>query len=113
MVDVKKEVVQALSKTNIPISYELFIDETKIPCISYVEVYNADRLTGDSLEYSDVAFQVTLWTKDIEESINISSIIDTELKALGFKRRSCNEFINGSVIQKIFRYEAIIFKKFN
>lgn len=111
MVDIKKEVVQALNKTNIPVNYELFIDETKIPCISYVEVNNADRLTGSSLEYSDIAFQITLWTRDVAEAAKAATIIDSELKALGFKRRSCNEFIQGSIIQKIFRYEAIGFKK--
>lgn len=111
MVDVKKEVVQALKKTGLPISYEMFIEEKHIPCISYIEVHNADKLIGDSVEYSEVAFQVTLWTKDIEELINISNIIDSELKALGFIRRSCNELVNGSIIQKIFRYEAIVYKK--
>ena len=110
-IDVKKEVVQALSNTGLPISYELFIDESKMPCISYIEIFNADRLVGDSLEYADIAFQISLWTKDIEESVNVSSIIDTEMKALGFSRRSCNELINGSIIQKIFRYEAIVYRK--
>lgn len=111
MVDIKKEVVQALKKTTLPISYEMFIEEKNIPCISYMEVFNGDTLVGDSLEYSEVAFQVTLWTKDIEESVNISQIIDSEMKALGFIRRSCNELVNGSIIQKIFRYEAIVYRK--
>lgn len=112
MIDVKKELVKALRKTNIPVNYELFInDKTAIPCISYFEVYNADRAIGNSLEYSDIAFQVTLWTRDVAEAANTANIIDSELKALGFRRRSCNEFIQGSIIQKIFRYEAIGFKK--
>lgn len=60
MLDVKPQLVTALNKI-LPTYYELFVDsKTPLPCITYLEAGNSDNLTGDTLGYSDITFNVKI-----------------------------------------------------
>lgn len=58
MLDVKPQLVETLN-TILPTSYELYVDSSMtLPCITYLEADNSDDLTGDTLGYSNITFNV-------------------------------------------------------
>lgn len=108
MIDVKETVVQALRNVKLPVLYELFVDETiPIPCISYKEINNSHRLGNTDFNYSDIAFQVKIWDRNIENITKLSVILDRELSLIGLKRTYSTEISSKGIISKVFRYEGI------
>jgi hypothetical protein len=109
MIDFTKEVVSAL-ETVLPTHYEMTLtSKTKTPCISYMELNNADTSTGDTLGYSRITYQIKVWGNRIAELNNYAREIDSTLRPLGFKRISCGELYDyqSTMIQKILTYEAL------
>ena len=112
MVDLKPQVVEVLEALGLPVYYELFADaSTPTPCITYMELNNADYLTGDTIEYSNLAFQIKVWSKSVSVMSQKSIEIDNALKQLGFRRTFAAELFAGDMGQRIMRFEAIAFKK--
>lgn len=112
MVNMKPLVVEALETVGLPVFYELFVDATTTtPCITYMELNNADYLIGDTIEYSNLAFQIKVWSKSVSLMAQKSISIDEALKPLGFKRTFAAELFAGDMGQRIMRFEAIAFKK--
>ena len=108
MIDIKKQVTTALSKSGVKVMYELFInDKTKLPVITYLELDNKEGMSGDNLEYSDHLFQIKVWGTDIEVISTIGIDIDYELRLIGFKRERATELIKDGVISKVFDYKAV------
>lgn len=112
MIDIKPLVVEALQGTGLNVYYELFTDSSApIPCITYRETNNADRLTGDTLNYSDITFHIKLWARSVAETATYAALIDNALKPLGFTRTFADELVVDDVIQKILRYAAVGYQK--
>ena len=109
MIDYHKQLVDVL-KNILPTHYELNLHKgLKTPCISYQELNNYDDVTGDTRGYARISYRVKVWGNDIKDLQNYSRIIDSELRALGWKRTGANELYdpNSTMIQKILTYEAL------
>jgi hypothetical protein len=115
MIDYHSTLVAALN-TVLPTHYELKLHSgLSTPCISYQERNNADAAIGDTLGYSNLAYTIKVWGKDIGELQRYSLEIDKKLKALGWKRTSSNELhdTQSTMIQKILTYEALALENYN
>lgn len=109
MINYHKDIVIAL-KTILPTYYELKLTSgTKTPCISYMELSNFDDVTGETLGYSRLSYQIKVWGNDIGVLQEYALQIDKVLRPLGFARRSSAELFdnNSTMIQKILTYEAL------
>ena len=108
------EMVAALDSV-LPAHYELFLDsKTAVPCISYMTIQNNVRVNGDTLGYSNLAYQVKVWANDIALIVQYAQEIDNVLRPLGWKRTNYNELHdpNSTMIQGIMNYEAIALENF-
>lgn len=90
-----------------PIYFEMFDVEKDLPCYTYLEVSNVDLAVGDTLSYSDVAFQIKAWARTVGEVLTLSSLADNILKPLGFKRTFSYDTIDGDLCVKIMRYNGL------
>ena len=114
MIDYHSNLVTALS-TILPTHYEMWLHSgLATPCISYMELNNYADITGDTLGYSRVAYQIKVWGNDIEEIQKYAQQIDVVLRPLGWKRTNTNELhdMNSAMIQKIMNYEALGLENF-
>lgn len=114
MIDYHSILVTALN-TVLPTHYEMTLTKgTKTPCISYMEVNNAQTETGDTLCYSRIVYQIKVWGQDISDLQKYARLIDAVLRPLGWKRISSGELYdrNSTMIQKILQYEATGFEQF-
>jgi hypothetical protein len=108
MIDYDKEIKSALN-TVLPTHFEMALKKgTETPCISYMELSNVDTVTGETLGYSRLVFQVKVWGHRIADLNKYALEIDRVLRPLGFKRTSANPLYdpNSTMIQKIMTYEA-------
>ena len=115
MIDYHSEFVAAL-ETVLPVYYEMFLHSgIKTPCISYMELNNYTRETGDTLGYSYITFQVKVWGNDLAALQAYALAVDRVLRPLGFKRISSGELAdnNSAMIQKIMTYEALALESYS
>ena len=109
MINYHKSLVAAL-KTVLPTHYELRLKKgTVTPCISYMELTNIDDLTGETLGYSRIKYQVKVWGNDIGALQEYALQIDSVLRPLGWRRTGSGELhdTESTMIQKILTYEAL------
>lgn len=114
MVDYHKQLKAAL-ETILPSYYEMSLHSgIKTPCISYMELSNIDTVSGNTLGYSRIQYQVKVWGNNIELIQRYVAQIDKVLRPLGFKRVSSNELYNNSnsMMQKVMTYEAQAIESF-
>lgn len=104
--------LNTLKDKNIEVYYEAFDEKTDVPCVSYLEVSNITSLKGDTLEFSSLSFQVSIWTKTVEELIEISTLISAGLESAGFRRASTQETLDERLFRKILRFDATGYEKF-
>lgn len=114
MIDVHPEILSTL-KTILPTHYEMTLSNQKTPCLSYMELSNVDRVSGETLGYSDISFQIKVWSKEISDIQKYASEVDRALRPLGWKRTSATELHdrNSSMIQKVMTYTAIGCEEFD
>lgn len=115
MIDLHKNMVNAL-KTVLPTHYELALTaNTKTPCISYQERNNYDTDTGDTLGYSRISYTIKLWANGIDVIQSYVPKVDKALRDIGFKRVSAQELydMNSTMIQKVLVYECLAQENFN
>ena len=115
MIDVHSDIRSTLN-TILPTHYEMTLHSgLKTPCISYMELSNVDRVSGETIGYSDVQFQVKVWSTEIKDIQKYALEIDKALRPLGWKRTSCAELHdrNSSMIQKVMTYTAIGCEEFD
>ena len=117
MIDYNKELVSALQQV-LPTYYEMALtSDTQTPCISYMEInnYSITEITGASLGYSRITYQVKVWGHKIADLQKYAQDIDNVLRPLGLKRISSGELYdnNTTMIQKILTYECLALEKFN
>lgn len=109
MIDYHSNLVSALN-TVLPTHYEMALtSKTNVPCISYMELNNYVDVSGDTMGYSRLRYQVKVWGHDIGELQKYALEIDKVLRPLGFTRVSSGELYdnNSTMIQKILTYEAL------
>jgi hypothetical protein len=111
MINYKKEFVEILQIAGVPVFYELFIRPEHIPSISYSEYNNIETLSGDTLFYSSLGFQVKVWARTIQEVASIAGIIDDELRSAGFRREFYGEYNDGNKPVAVIRYIATGYKR--
>lgn len=108
-------IVNAL-KTILPTHYELTLySGIDTPCISYMELNNADNAAGDTLGYSDVQYQVKVWSSDISEIQKYSLEVDKKMRECGFTRTASRELYdtNSAMIQKVMTYAALAIENYS
>jgi hypothetical protein len=114
MINYHAELVSAL-KTILPTHYELKLHSgLATPCISYMEVDNASRETGDTIGYSSLQYQIKVWGNRIEDLQKYALQIDNKLRPLGWTRVSCRELQDNesTMMQKVMLYEATALENF-
>jgi len=112
MIDVSKTLVTELSKCGLPVYYELFVNSnTTVPCITYIEQNNSDLANGDTISYSNIAFQVKVWSKQVSDFYTYGALIDAAMKDMGYTRTFANPLFINNLGQFILRYEAIGYEK--
>lgn len=110
MIDYHSNLVSALQTIGIDVHYEMVLHSgLTTPCISYMELNNSMAETGDTLGYSDIQYQIKVWSNDIADLQKYALAIDNVLRPLGFKRTSSGELYdnNNTMIQKIMTYECL------
>lgn len=114
MIDYHKNLVNALNAI-LPTHYEMVLHSgLDTPCISYMELNNYDYVSGNTVGYSRITYQVKVWGNDIGELQKYALEIDNALRPIGFKRISSGELYdhNSTMIQKILTYEALALETF-
>ena len=110
MIDYHSNLVAALQSIGIDVHYEMVLHSgLTTPCISYMELNNSMAETGDTLGYSDIQYQIKVWSNDIADLQKYALAIDDVLRPLGFKRTSSGELYdnNSTMVQKIMIYECL------
>ncbi len=118
MVDLHKNLVEALSSI-LPTYYEMTLtSQTETPCISYLEISNVaatdTHFTTFTIGYSRVNYQVKVWANSVADLQKYTIEIDKKLGRLGWKRTSCAELYdnNSMLMQKVLNYEALAKEEF-
>ena len=114
MINYHSAIVEALQKI-LPTHYEMVLHSgLEVPCISYMEINNAQQESGDTLGYSRITYQIKVWGNKIADLQRYALEVDAALRPLGFKRISSGELydINSTMIQKILTYEALAIEEY-
>ncbi len=115
MINYHSELVKALS-TILPTHYEMVLtSKTATPCISYIEINNYVDSNGDTLGYSRLNYQVSIWSNSIEDLQKYAIQVDAVLRPLGWRRVSSGEMYdnNSTMCRKILTFEALALEQFN
>lgn len=114
MINYHCDLVNAL-KTVLPTYYGMTIHSgIDTPCISYIEIDNSDDITGDTIGYSRLQFQISIWGNNIGQLNSYALEVDKQLRNLGWTRISSGELFDNesNMIQKILTYEALALEEF-
>lgn len=114
MIDYHKEIVSALSQV-LPVHFEMTLSsDTQTPCISYMESNNTSSMSGDTLGYSRINYQIKVWANDIAEIQKYALQVDAVLRPIGFSRTSSVELYDNqsTMIQKVMNYEALAIENY-
>lgn len=109
MIDYHADLVKALDEV-LPTHYEMTLTaDTETPCISYMELNNSSSTLGETMEYSNISYQVKVWDIDIAEIQKYALMVDDVLRPLGFRRTASIELYdrNSAMIQKVMTYEGL------
>ena len=109
MIDYHANLVEALDEV-LPTHYEMTLTaDTETPCISYMELNNSSSTLGETMEYSNISYQVKVWDIDIAEIQKYALMVDDVLRPLGFRRTATVELYdrNSAMIQKVMTYEGL------
>lgn len=109
MIDYHANLVEALDEV-LPTHYEMTLTaDTETPCISYMELNNSSSTLGETMEYSNISYQVKVWDIDIAEIQKYALMVDDVLRPLGFRRTASVELYdrNSAMIQKVMTYEGL------
>lgn len=115
MLDVTPQLVSALKTIQgADVKYEMFMDSsTSLPCITYMQIKNADTKVGDTFGYSEIAYDVTVWSKSVSEMYDYAQKVDKQLRNLGYKRTNSNELNDGTTLRLVLEYRANAIENYN
>lgn len=108
MYNYHKQLYTALSAL-LPAHYEMAMTSgATFPCLSYMEITNYDTAAGDTMGYSSLSYQVTVWAKTLAELQTYAAQVDAKLRPLGFTRTSAAELYNNEsgIMRKVLTYDA-------
>lgn len=108
MINYHTTLVSALESI-LPTHYEMVLtSKTNTPCLSYLELSNVDVVTGDTLGYSRIQYQVKVWSNKIQDLQTYALEVDKALRPLGWRRVGSQELYdrNSTMMQKVLTYEA-------
>lgn len=82
--------------------------------MSYLELSNIDTVTGDTLGYSRIQYQVKVWSNKIKDLQEYALEVDKALRPLGWRRVGSQELYdpNSTMMQKVLTYEANASEKY-
>lgn len=115
MIDYHANLVSALKTIKLPVHYEMVLHRgLATPCISYMEINNYVDSNGDTLGYSRITYQISIWSNDVAEIQKYALAIDAVLRPIGWKRISSGELYdnNSTMIHKILTYECLALEQF-
>lgn len=110
MINYHETMVEELNKI-LPTYYEMILHKgIKTPCISYMELDNSDDATGDTIGYSNIIYQVKVWSNKLDELQRYALEIDRALRLLGFSRSSSSEIYDNqsTMIQKVMTFNKLM-----
>lgn len=81
-------------------------DKTPIPCITYLETNNFTDVSGDTMEYSSIRYNVKIWAETASSIEDYSQQVDSIMRGLGFRRIALNELSANGVICRVMTYQA-------
>lgn len=108
MINYHTTLVSALESI-LPTHYEMVLtSKTNTPCLSYLELSNVETVTGDTLGYSRIQYQVKVWSNKIQDLQTYALEVDKALRPLGWRRVGSQELYdrNSTMMQKVLTYEA-------
>jgi hypothetical protein len=114
MINYHTNLVSALESI-LPTHYEMVLtSKTITPCLSYLELSNIDTVTGDTLGYSRIQYQVKVWSNKIKDLQEYALEVDKALRPLGWRRVGSQELYdpNSTMMQKVLTYEANASEKY-
>ena len=106
MIDIKTQLVTDLKTASLPVFYELLYKPGTLPAITYIEVDNADLYNGDRRNYSTLRYEIKIWGRSLQETIDKAITIDSALKTSGWSRYAAIEINSNSAYVKVLRYIA-------
>lgn len=110
MIDYRPTLVQELETLGYPVYYELFLDsDTPTPCITY-QLSNDETVTeaDNMVRYSRQTYLLKVWAgDDLATLAAITSLLDTKMFELGFKRINYNELWFDTDVVGILRYQGL------
>lgn len=109
MINYHTTLVSALESI-LPTHYEMVLtSKTNTPCLSYLELTNIDTVTGDTLGYSRIQYQIKVWSNKIADLQTYALEVDKALRPLGWRRVGSQELHdrNSTMMQKVLTYEAL------
>lgn len=85
-----------------------------MPCISYYERNNFQSAKGDTMAVSIISYNITVWSKTIEELQENTVKVNEALFDLGFKRTSSNEYydLENGILQKVMVFEILAIENY-
>ena len=116
MIDYHSNLVSALQTIGIDVHYEMVLHSgLTTPCISYMELNNSMAETGDTLGYSNIQYQISIWSNDIADLQKYAVQVDAVLRPLGWRRISSGEMYdnNSTMCRKLLIFEALALEQFN
>lgn len=112
MLDTRKLIVNALKKVQSNVKYELDVQSPTLPLISYKCIDDSVNKYGNTLGYSDVIYQVKVWTTKVSELAKLTQAIDKELRNIGLHRTYFSELKESEVIIGVLQYSGLIKEQF-
>ena len=115
MIDFHPQLINALKTVGLPLHYEMVVNSnTKVPCITYLELSDSIRTQSDVTDISNISYQVKVWANSIKEIQTYAPQVDRVMRDLGFSRTGAAELFdtNSTMIQKVFTYEGINLEKY-
>lgn len=81
---------------------EHFVIPTQTPCITYLCMNNSDDKVGDTIRYSNIAYQIKIWGT-FEETNEIATQI-ADLLSYDFQRGTVLDFFENNMSIKIMNF---------
>lgn len=114
MIDYKPTLITALETIGLPVTSENYkTADITYPCITYSQSDNVATKECDLFGYSDVYFDISLWVKNSKDMEDYSLLIDSKMRALGFKRIGAPELWLDGIGHRTLRYKGMALEQFN
>ena len=111
MIDVKDEVMVALTEiSGVKVYYNYPEAAVRGNIITYYELDNTIGSIADNSEYSSrISFQIDIWTKNMDDLIDLSLKVDEKMSENGFYRQMAQEIkdLENKRRRKTMRYTTL------